>query len=113
MNAEASELALRLGRAASKEAPLTEDGLAGVIKYGLMKAGHPVKTAEALAEEAARAVFATLTIPTLLACEAEAALFGWAAQGHAHRGCPEVQPSPSSLPSPLPPTAVGESFALF
>lgn len=113
MSSEASVLALRLGHAAAKEAPHTEEGLVGVIKYGLMKEGYSLKAAEALAEEAARAVFATLTIPTLHACEAEAALFGWADQGHTHHECPEVQPSPSPLPSPLPPPAIGETFALF
>lgn len=113
MSPDASELALRLGHAAAKEAPYTEDGLAGVIKYGLMKEGCSLKAAEALAEEAARAVFATLTIPTLLACEAEAALFGWASPGHKHRERLELQIPPSSPPSPFQPIAVGENFALF
>ena len=113
MSSEASVLALRLGHAAAKEAPHTEEGLASVIKYGLMKEGYSLKAAEALAEEAARAVFATLTIPTLRACEAEAALFGWADPGHKYRECPELQPPPPPLPSQLQATAIGETFALF
>ena len=113
MSSEASVLALRLGHAAAKEAPHTEEGLVGVIKYGLMKEGYSLKAAEALAEEAARAVFATLTIPTLRACEAEAALFGWADPGHKYRECPELQPPPSPLSSQLQATAIGETFALF
>ena len=113
MSSEASVLALRLGHAAAKEAPHTEEGLVGVIKYGLMKEGYSLKAAEALAEEAARAVFSTLSIPTLRACEAEAALFGWADPGHKYRECPELQPPPSPLSSQLQATAIGETFALF
>lgn len=113
MSSEASVLALRLGHAAAKEAPHTEEGLVGVIKYGLMKEGYSLKAAEALAEEAARAVFSTLSIPTLRACEVEAALFGWADPGDKHRECPELQPPPPPLPSQLQATAIGETFALF
>lgn len=113
MSSEASVLALRLGHAAAKEAPHTEEGLVGVIKYGLMKEGYSLKAAEALAEEAARAVFSTLSIPTLRACEVEAALFGWADPGDKHRECPELQPPPSPLPFPLQATGIGETFALF
>jgi len=111
MSADAHELAVRLGHAAAEEAPYTEDGLAGVIQYRLMKQGHSLKVAEALAEEAARAVFATLKIPTLLAYEAEAALFGWADPDHKQRA--RLASPPPPLQSPLPPTAVGENFALF
>lgn len=113
MSSEASVLALRLGHAAAKEAPHTEEGLVGVIKYGLMKEGYSLKAAEALAEEAARAVFSTLSIPPLRACEVEAALFGWADPGHKYRECPELQPPPPPLPSQLQATAIGETFALF
>jgi hypothetical protein len=109
MSPDAHELAVRLGHAAAEEAPYTEDGLAGVIQYRLMKEGHSLKVAEALAEEAARAVFATLAVPTLLACEAEAALFGWA--NHKQRA--RLASPPPPLQSPLPPTAVGENLALF
>ncbi len=36
MSLDAHELAMRLGHAAAKEAPYTEDGLAGVISYQLI-----------------------------------------------------------------------------
>ena len=107
MSVDARELAMRLGHAAAKEAPYTEDGLAGVIKYQLMKEGYSAKAAEALAEEAAHTVFATLTIPTLPAYEAEAALFGWASRGPKNGASAEVQPPAVAQ------TAVGENFALF
>ena len=113
MSADALELAVRFAQAAATEAPYTEDGLAGVIKCCLLKEGYSIKTAEPLAEKAARAVFAGLTILALLACDAEAASFGWADPGDKHRECPELQPPPSPLPFPLQATGIGETFALF
>lgn len=112
MNPDAHELAVRLGHAAAEAAPYTEVGLADAISYQLMKEGYSAKAAEALAEDAARAVFATLKIPSLLAYEAEAALFGWAGREHKKEGCPEASLAPCPI-SPLPPMAVGENFALF
>lgn len=107
MSLDAHELAMRLGHAAAKEAPYTEDGLAGVISYQLMTEGYSAKAAEALAEEAAHTVFATLTIPTLPAYETEAALFGWASRGSKNGATVEAQPPTAAQ------TSIGENFALF
>lgn len=113
MSAEALKLAVRLGQTAATEAPYTEDGLAGIIKCCLIKEGYSIKTAEPLAEEAAHAVFAGLTIPALLACDAQAASFGWADPGRTHRERQKTQSPSPCAPPPPPLTAVGENFVLF